>query len=178
VTKRIVIACWGSHGDLFPYIGLAKALKQRGHRPILATLPMYRANVEREGLELARLPWVSTVLAAPQPDWPASVSVTGSVFYNEPDPLPPQLEEFLAAGAPPVVFTLGTSAVGAAGGFYRESVQAVAQLGEYRAPRVARDLHALLTEPGYRERAAATAAIVREEGGAVAAAEVIDRLLR
>jgi UDP:flavonoid glycosyltransferase YjiC (YdhE family) len=416
VSKRIVLTCWGSHGDLFPYIGLAKALKQRGHRPILATLPMYRTNVEREGLELApagpdvdvtdlglfkrlmdpvrgteaivrellmpvlrrsydelcaaaagaellishpityaapvlaehaRLPWISTVLApmlffsahepivlpsaprlnsvplvgdwlartilrvarrpmrgwlepvdalraelglprgghpvfegqfsphgtlglfsrvlaAPQPDWPASVSVTGSMFYNEPDPLPPQLEEFLAAGAPPVVFTLGTSAVGAAGGFYRESVQAVAQLGvravlltggieqnrperlppnvllvdraahqslfphasavvhqcgagttaqalrsgkpallvphghdqfdnahrvqrlgiartllprEYRAARVARDLHALLTEPGYRERAAATAAIVREEGGAAAAVEVIERLL-
>jgi UDP:flavonoid glycosyltransferase YjiC (YdhE family) len=281
VGKRVVITCWGSHGDLFPYIGLGVALKTRGHRPVVATMPMYRANVEREGLEFApagpdvdvtdldlfarlmdpvrgtetivrdllmpalrhsydelraavggadllvshpityaapvlaehaRLPWVSTVLApmlffsayepivlpsaprlnavplvgnwlartilriargpmqkwvqpvhdlraklglprgrhplfegqfspygtlalhsrvlaAPQRDWPANVWVTGSVLYNEPDPLEPSLEEFLAAGEPPVVFTLGTSAVGAAGRFYHESVAAAVELG-------------------------------------------------
>jgi UDP:flavonoid glycosyltransferase YjiC (YdhE family) len=71
----------------------------------------------------------SRVLAEPQPDWPANVTTTGTVFYNGPEPLELQLEEFLAAGEPPVVFTLGTSAVGAAGGFYRESAAAVAKLG-------------------------------------------------
>jgi UDP:flavonoid glycosyltransferase YjiC (YdhE family) len=39
-------------------------------------------------------------------------------------------------------------------------------------------LHALLTDASYRERAVATAAIVREEGDAPAAADVIERLLR
>jgi rhamnosyltransferase subunit B len=284
MRKRIVIACWGSHGDLFPYIGLALALKQHGHDPVVATIRSYRANVEREGIEFAelgpdidqaapnahelyervmdpvkgsgviiqellmpkleesyeqlahavvgadlllshpityaapivaehaRLPWLSTVLAPmlffskhdppvlpalprvidlplvgtwlvrrllpfarrmtrdwgepvqalrarlglprsadpifegqfsphgtlalysrvlgqPQPDWPPSVTTTGTVFYNESVPLEPELENFLAAGEPPVVFTLGTSAVGAASGFYSESAAAAAELG-------------------------------------------------
>jgi MGT family glycosyltransferase len=282
---RIVLACWGSHGDLFPYLGLAVALKARGHRPVIATNAGYRAEVEREGVELVeagptidanaanalelyeramdpikggefivrelllpqlaatyeqlraaakqadllvthpityaapilaereRLPWLSTTLAPmlffsrydppvlpalprlgslpligrwlerhaalplarratrawmepvhrlraqlglprgrnplfegqfspygtlalfsralaePQPDWPPSVTITGTAFYNAPDPLDPALEEFLAGGRPPVVFTLGTSAVGAAGRFYQESAAAAATLG-------------------------------------------------
>jgi UDP:flavonoid glycosyltransferase YjiC (YdhE family) len=280
--KRIVINCWGSHGDFFPYVGLALALKARGHAPVVATPEIYREEVERAGLEYAHVgpdldpndktlydrvmdqarggeviirellmpklkqtyaelttvaadadllvghpltvsvplvaertnrPWVSTVLAPmlffsatdlpvlpqapalrhagklggwaargvvrfahrmtknwfepvhrlrgelglppaghpmfegmfsqrltlalfsrvlaePQPDWPPHVRTTGFVFYNGPDPtLSPELEEFLAAGPPPLVFTLGTSAVGAAGRFYHESAAAAARLG-------------------------------------------------
>lgn len=284
MAKRVVIACWGSHGDLFPYIGVALALKRHGYNPVIATNRGYRAEVEREGIEHAEagpaidpdapharelyervmdpvkgseviikellmpqlresyeqlasacagaalllshpityaaplvaerfeLPWLSTVLAPmlffskhdppalpamprvndvplvgpwlvrgllplarrvtrewgepvhalraelglprgrdpifegqfsphgtlalfsrvlaqAQPDWPANVTTTGAVFYNGPEPLEPELEAFLAAGEPPVVFTLGTSAVGAAGGFYHESAAAAAQLG-------------------------------------------------
>ena len=281
MSKRIVITCWGSHGDLFPYIGLALALKRRGHSPLLATMPLYQTNVEQEGLEFAavgptvdvtdlrlferimdpargseviirelllpklretyeqlrrsavgadlivshpicyatpvfaereRLAWVSTtlapmlffsrfdpavvpmmprlnsiplvgtwlagkapalmrgvtrkwmepvaalraelgmppgahplfegqfsplgtlalysrVLATPQRDWPPNVISTGCVFYNGPEGLDARLEAFLDAGPPPVVFTLGTSAVGAAGRFYHESAAAVQQLG-------------------------------------------------
>jgi UDP:flavonoid glycosyltransferase YjiC (YdhE family) len=51
--KRIAITCWGSHGDLFPYIGLAIALKRHGHSPVIATNPGYRSEVEREGIEFA-----------------------------------------------------------------------------------------------------------------------------
>lgn len=282
MSKRIVINCWGSHGDLFPYVGLALALKNRGHAPVVATAEIYRDEVERAGVEYAHVgpdldpndetlyeramdqtrggdvivrellmpkveetyaqltavsagadlivghpltvsvplvaeranvPWVSTVLAPmlffsatdlpvlpqapllrhagklgpwaarrvvglahrittgwfepvhrlraelglppsghpmfegmfsprltlalfsraigePQPDWPPHVRTTGFVFYNGPDAaLAPELEAFLAAGPPPVVFTLGTSAVGAAGSFYHESAAAVARLG-------------------------------------------------
>ena len=282
MSKRIVINCWGSHGDFFPYVGLALALKARGHAPVVATAAIYRDEVERAGIEYAHVgpdldpndetlydrvmdqargsevivrellmpklgethaeltaaaagadllvahpltvsvplvaeranvPWASTVLApmlffsatdmpvlpqAPllgvagrlwpwaarhvinfaqrmtkdwfvpvhrlraelglppaghpmfeglfspwltlalfsrvlgerQPDWPPHVRTTGFVFYNGPDAaLSPQLEEFLAAGPPPVVFTLGTSAVGAAGRFYHESADAAARLG-------------------------------------------------
>ncbi len=282
MPKRIVINCWGSHGDLFPYVGLALALKARGHAPVVATPAIYREEVERAGVEYAHVgpdldpsdktlyrrvmdqarggevivrellmpklrethaeltavaagadllvahpltvsvplvaeranvPWVSTVLAPmlffsatdlpvlpqapllrhagklggwaarrvigfarsitkswfepvhrlraelglpraghpmfegmfsprltlalfsrvlgePQPDWPPQVITTGFVFYNGPDAaLSPELEEFLAAGPPPVVFTLGTSAVGAAGRFYHESAAAAARLG-------------------------------------------------
>jgi UDP:flavonoid glycosyltransferase YjiC (YdhE family) len=282
MPKRIVINCWGSHGDLFPYVGLAIALKERGHAPVVATAAIYRDEVESAGVEYAHVgpdldpndetlyervmhpikgsevivrellmpklaethaqlrdvaagadllvahpltvsvplvaekmnvPWVSTVLAPmlffsvtdlpvlpqlpllrhasklgvwgaravvrlghasteawfepvhrlraelglppaghpmfeglfsphltlalfsrvlaePQPDWPPNVRTTGFVFYNGPDPtLSPELEAFLAAGPPPVVFTLGTSAVGAAGRFYHESAAAAARLG-------------------------------------------------
>ncbi len=282
MSKRIVINCWGSHGDFFPYVGLALALKARGHMPVVATPGIYREEVERAGVEYAhvgpdldpndktlydrvmdqargaevivrellmpklketyaeltavaagadlivghpltvsvalvaeraKLPWVSTVLAPmlffsatdlpvlpqapvlrhagklggwaarrvvgfahratrdwfepvhrlraelglppaghpmfegmfsprltlalfsrvlgePQPDWPPHVRTTGFVFYNGPDAaLSPEIEQFLAAGPPPVVFTLGTSAVGAAGRFYHESAAAAARLG-------------------------------------------------
>jgi UDP:flavonoid glycosyltransferase YjiC (YdhE family) len=68
-------------------------------------------------------------MGEPQPDWPENVRITGFVFYNGPDVLAPELEAFLDAGPPPVVFTLGTSAVAAAGRFYEESVGAVRRLG-------------------------------------------------
>lgn len=281
MPSRIVINCWGSYGDVYPYIGLGKALQGRGHRVILALPRYYAAMVEREGLEtrhvgpdvdptdrelIARvmepangpqalvrdwlmpalrqsyeelrevaagadllvthpatfaapvlaqqqgLPWVATMLApmsffspsdvpalppaprlvhlrrlgpwfgrlivglarratasmtepvqrlradlgmprggnpllegqyspilnlalfsrvigAPQPDWPPHVEVTGFVFYNGPDvALSPAIQAFLAAGPAPVVFTLGTSAVGAAGTFYEESAAAIVRL--------------------------------------------------
>ncbi len=78
---------------------------------------------------LLTLALFSRVLSAPQPDWPLRARCTGFVFYNGPDPLTAELEAFLAAGPPPVVFTLGTSAVLAAGGFYKESAAAALRAG-------------------------------------------------
>jgi UDP:flavonoid glycosyltransferase YjiC (YdhE family) len=279
--SRILLTSWGSFGDVYPYLGIALALKGRGHRPVMAMPEFYRPVVEGLGLEFHpvgpqidptdcatiarlmdpvrgseaiiagllmpslhadfvaleaaacdadlivthpitfaapivaqahRLPWVSTVLApisffsasdvpvipaaprlihlrrlgpwvgrligrvvrgatrrwmepvyalrseqglprgghplfegqfsptltlalfsrvlgSPQPDWPPNVVTAGFVFYNGPDAMQPDLEAFLSAGPPPVVFTLGTSAVGAAGSFYEESVRAAARLG-------------------------------------------------
>ena len=412
MSRRIVITSLGSYGDVYPYIGLACALRDRGHRPVVATSASYRPAVEQENLEFQplgpdvdlrdeaalkrvmdprrggevvvkefvvpaleqtydetlrlaagadvlvshpltfctpavgaarKMPWVGTilaplslfsdydfpllpalpgvaglvrswpwlrrlvmrlvrreigkwtrpladlrarhglppagnpmiegqysphlnlglfsrVLAEPQPDWPARMRTTGFVFYNGPAALAPELEAFLEAGTPPVVFTLGSSAVAAAGRFYHESAEAAARLGvravlltggfatnvparvpagvllvdraphqllfpraravvhqggagttaqalragcpmlvvphshdqpdnafrvsrlgvsrtlypkRYTAPRVASELRLLLEEPRYRERAAATAAVVRQEGGAEAAAEAI-----
>ena len=277
---RILLTSWGSFGDVYPYVGLAFALKDCGHHPVLATAEFYRPLIESLGFEFhamgpmidpsdhatvhrvldpvrgadvlvkelllpsleadyaalerpaqradlmvthpitfaapivaqaRRLPWVSSVLAplsffsatdvpvlapapylarldrfgswygrivsrlvrastvrwmkpvfdlrrrlglpagghplfegqfspaltlalfsrvlaSPQPDWPPSVVVTGSVFYNGPELLQPDLEEFLNAGPPPVIFTLGSSAVAAAGRFYEESVDAARRL--------------------------------------------------
>ena len=71
----------------------------------------------------------SRVMAEPQPDWPPRMRVTGFVFYNGPAALPPELDAFLDAGPPPVVFTLGSSVVAAAGRFYHESAEAAARLG-------------------------------------------------
>jgi rhamnosyltransferase subunit B len=71
----------------------------------------------------------SRVLGEPQRDWPPHTEISGFPFYNEPVPLSPQFETFLAAGPAPVVFTLGSSAVWNPGSFYVESAKAVEQLG-------------------------------------------------
>ena len=71
----------------------------------------------------------SRIFAEPQPDWPPQVLITGFPFYDGPEvELPAEMEAFFQAGAPPVVFTLGSSAVGAAGNFYSDSLQAIERL--------------------------------------------------
>ena len=284
MSARIVITTFGSSGDVHPYIGLALALKARGHSPVIATSEYYRAKVERAGIEfrpvrptfdptdpsvvapimdpvrggeylicdiampnlrdshadlrhIARgadllithpltfagrvvaeelgVSWLSSVLApmsffsahdlpvfaaAPQahaarhlglaacrsiihvaklaarhwadpvralraelglpaapdpifegqhsptgvlalfsrvladvqPDWPPRTHITGTVFYDgatSSTDLPRGLDQFLERGPAPIVFTLGTSAVGAAGRFYEESAAATRRLG-------------------------------------------------
>jgi rhamnosyltransferase subunit B len=74
----------------------------------------------------------SPVLAAPQSDWPPRTVTTGFAFWDRDEAgegAPAALRAFLEAGPPPIVFTLGSSAVWAAGRFYREAVGAAAQLG-------------------------------------------------
>ncbi len=65
----------------------------------------------------------SKVFAQPQLDWPKQTCVTGFPFYDRQDKpeLTSELSEFLDAGSPPIVFTLGSSAVMDAGNFYIES---------------------------------------------------------
>jgi len=46
---RIVISGWGSYGDVNPYLGLALALRARGHTRVLAIPSYYRAAVEAVG---------------------------------------------------------------------------------------------------------------------------------
>jgi len=73
----------------------------------------------------------SKVLGAPQPSWPANVVITGHMFHDATHgaTLAPEVEDFLARGPPPVVFTLGSSAILAPGTFWRESLAAVRALG-------------------------------------------------
>jgi rhamnosyltransferase subunit B len=74
----------------------------------------------------------SKVMARPQPDWPQQTSVIGFPFYDQAEhgqKLDAELARFLDNGPPPVVFTLGSSAVFDAGKFYQESVTAVRHLG-------------------------------------------------
>ncbi len=76
--------------------------------------------------------WFSKLLAQPQADWPPRTSITGFPFYDKLTPgqgLSAGLEAFLNAGPPPVVFTLGSSAVFDAGAFYSESAEALRILG-------------------------------------------------
>jgi UDP:flavonoid glycosyltransferase YjiC (YdhE family) len=276
---RVLLCCWGSLGDLYPYLAIAERLAADGHHPVLATCPIYRPWVERLGLDFFGLPpdvdpedrelmrrfmdpmrgseaivefvapavraayeqllpiartadlivshpmtfaapmaaevlekrWISTVLAPasffsihefpvppmapglanvvrlgpmagwvlrkiartasftwmgpvralradlglpdrgeplfegqfsphgtlalystvlgdPQPDWPPHTQITGFVFRREDAVLSDAVEAFLDAGDPPIVFTLGSSAVGAAGAFYEDAIDAATRL--------------------------------------------------
>jgi len=51
--SRFVLATAGSLGDLHPYIAVARALTDRGHRAVIATAEDHRSAVEGAGLELA-----------------------------------------------------------------------------------------------------------------------------
>lgn len=287
---RILFTCFGSLGDLFPYLAVAKTLQERGHRVTLGSTALYRQQIEAESLRFTHLrcgldlhtspeavrhlltrlfdpmrggkaitdemmmqigdtfldtraaiadadvvvsnplafatpiacregglPWLSTVLApmfllstydppimtpAPwmkqvhrvspaiyrgifalikratlgwtkplhtlcrdlnlpepaghplfegqfspygtlamfpsgfaeaQPDWPRNTLVTGFPYFSTSagdDSAARQVETFLAAGAPPMVFALGSSAVNIAGDFYAVSARIARQLGQ------------------------------------------------
>jgi UDP:flavonoid glycosyltransferase YjiC (YdhE family) len=74
----------------------------------------------------------SRALGVEQKDWPENTLTTGFCFYDSDAgnaALPANLEAFLAAGEPPVVFTLGSAAVLAAGKFYEVSARAAKKLG-------------------------------------------------
>jgi UDP:flavonoid glycosyltransferase YjiC (YdhE family) len=74
----------------------------------------------------------SRVLGVEQKDWPENTRITGFCYYDSDagnDELPANLKEFLAAGPAPVVFTLGSAAVLAAGRFYEFSAKAAMRLG-------------------------------------------------
>ena len=75
----------------------------------------------------------SAHFAAPPPDWPPQTCVTGFPFHDllagDDVGLSTDLARFLDAGPPPVVFTLGTSAVRTAGDFFAQSLDAAEALG-------------------------------------------------
>ena len=75
----------------------------------------------------------SEVLGKQQPDWPPNTCITGFCFYDADAgnaQLPPHLEAFLKAGTPPLVFTLGSAAVMAAGKFYEYGARAARRLNQ------------------------------------------------
>jgi Glycosyl transferases, related to UDP-glucuronosyltransferase len=90
----------------------------------------------------------SEVLGERQPDWPPHTVVTGFPFYDKKDetPIAPELLKFMDAGLPPVVFTLGSSAVFIADDFFHESIAAVKKLGQ-RAVLLIGDARNMPKEP-------------------------------
>jgi len=73
----------------------------------------------------------SKLFGPPQPDWPKQTRATGFCFYdgrNE-SPMPAELTQFLDAGPPPIIFTLGSSAVWVAQDFFKHSIDAARQMG-------------------------------------------------
>jgi UDP:flavonoid glycosyltransferase YjiC (YdhE family) len=121
---------------------LLLAAARRHTRGWFAPLDQLRAEL---GLPRARhplfeekfSPWLNLALfprelAAPQPDWPAPIVQPGFLYYDgaAPDPAAAaSLRAFLDAGEPPIVFTLGSSAVQAPGRFYEASLEAARRLG-------------------------------------------------
>lgn len=105
--------------------------------------PIYRLRAElglapggNPVFEGQHSPWLalglfSPLLASAQPDYPAQARITGFAFYDGADQRPPSSEliRFLEGGEPPILFTLGSSAVWIAGDFYRTSVEAMRRLG-------------------------------------------------
>jgi UDP:flavonoid glycosyltransferase YjiC (YdhE family) len=90
--------------------------------------PMFEGRFSPYGT----LAMFSSVFAAPQPDWPPHTFVTGFPFHDA-DEMDARvmrpLDDFLAAGSAPIVFTLGSSAVFVARDIYRQAVEIAQRLG-------------------------------------------------
>ena len=85
----------------------------------------------------------SPVLAAPQPDWPRQARATGFIFFDRDEVEHPplsELERFIGAGPAPIVFTLGSAAVQAAGSFFAESAKAARLLRKRAVLLVGKDM--------------------------------------
>lgn len=71
----------------------------------------------------------SRAFAQPQPDWPRATLQPGFVFYDGSAARDQDLEAFLDTGTPPIVFTLGSTAVHHPGSFYETAIAASRRLG-------------------------------------------------
>lgn len=103
-------------------------LRRQVGLPAATLNPMFEGQFSPMGT----LALFSRHFAQPQPDWPPRTVCTGFPFYDRESAdkaMDPGLVEFLQAGPAPVVFTLGSSAVMAAGQFYEESANGARQLG-------------------------------------------------
>lgn len=69
--------------------------------------------------------------APPQPDWPAKTFQIGFPYFDEEttSEISPQLQTFLDAGSPPIVFTLGTAIVLMETSYFEVAYQAAKSLG-------------------------------------------------
>ena len=75
----------------------------------------------------------SPVLGPVPPDAPGNCEIAGFTFYDsergEPPSLTPPLAEFMASGPAPLVFTLGSWGVHAAGDFYESAAETARRMG-------------------------------------------------
>jgi UDP:flavonoid glycosyltransferase YjiC (YdhE family) len=94
--------------------------------------PVRHVLLERMFEGRANLGLWSPAFRPPASDDPPGARVCGFTWMDgaAPDPeLAERFDAFIAAGPPPVVFTLGTSAVHVAGGFYDAAAEACRRLG-------------------------------------------------
>jgi rhamnosyltransferase subunit B len=127
-------------------------------------LPARRAHPMFHGASRdLHLALFSRELAPPQPDWPASTVQPGFPIHDRGEAgegLSPALAAFLDRGEAPLVFTLGSSAVFTADGFYTAAAEAARALG--RRAVLLTGLEGLNPVPGVPavEMAAPDAAVV------------------
>jgi MGT family glycosyltransferase len=80
------------------------------------------------------LAFFSRAFAKPQSDWPAKTTITGFPFYDKLEAasrgMNSEIVDFLDSGPPPVVFTLGSSAVFIPSDFYSTGAAAIEKLGQ------------------------------------------------
>lgn len=110
--------------DLFALEDLNRFREAHGLRPIH---DLMRTGWHSPDRVIALFPeW----FAPPQPDWPAQTRVTGFPLFDETGvrAVPEEVELFLKAGDPPVIFTPG-SAMAHGHDFFREAVKALTRSG-------------------------------------------------
>jgi rhamnosyltransferase subunit B len=118
---------WGARLQTRSWCAPYYRLRQELGLPPTSEHPLFEGGLS----PILVLSLFSKELAARQSDWPPQTVEAGFPFYDrEGDAgMSTELKQFLAAGAPPIVFTLGSSAVLDAGTFYADSARAAQILG-------------------------------------------------
>jgi UDP:flavonoid glycosyltransferase YjiC (YdhE family) len=112
-----------------PYLPNGESLPDWYKRSVRRALD--RLILDRLALRGADHPFVALFpewFAPRQPDWPRELSFTGFPLDEDPAPLPPEIEQFLDEGEPPVVITPGTNNRHAQA-FFAAALEAAARLG-------------------------------------------------
>jgi UDP:flavonoid glycosyltransferase YjiC (YdhE family) len=128
---------WCARGSVRPWSEPWHRLRAEVGLPPTPESPLFEGQ-HSPSLVLATF---SKLLADRQPDWPRQTVISGFPFYDQDGEggIPPQLVRFLDAGPPPLVFTLGSSAVVDAGRFYDHSAAAAKLLGRRAVLLVGKD---------------------------------------
>ena len=150
---------WGRrHPGIYrAFFSLGKAVSRPWMRPVArlraaAGLPPSPLHPSFEGMVSPHAP-PGAVLARLRRPAGRLAALVGAVRLRVPRSRgtgagpPPGLAAFLAAGPPPLVFTLGSSAVHAAGGFYADAARAAVRLGRRAVLLVGRETQNALPAP-------------------------------
>jgi len=154
----------------------------RNFRTDLGLDPEHHPLFEGKFSDDLHLVLFSRALGKPQPDWPKNALQTGFCFYDGPgDAMPEALDNFLDAGEPPIVFTLGSAAVMDARDFFEESAKAARALnrravllyGTGQEPPKIQDEKIVMFEYAPYSRVFPRAACVVHQGGVGTTGQVL-----